>query len=120
MAALIPKLEHYKLETEFGDGYVAHTTYEWELSSRGQGKRSTWKPQKQVGSGGFGSVWLEEDKEKSQLRAVKTLDRGSLSGAGFSQELLALVKLKEAGAPRYYTHYLWANGRGLCSTKICS
>lgn len=96
--ASIPKLDHYKLETVFHDGYVVHTTYELELSTK-QGKESTWREEKFIGAGGFGSVLLEKEDGSGQLRAVKTLSRDSLPKAGVWQELLALVKLREAGVP---------------------
>lgn len=96
-----PKLEHYKLETEFRDGYIINTTYEWELSAR-RPKVSTWKPERRIGNGAFGSVWSQREKE-GQLRAVKILPRNLLSGAGFAQELLALIKLKDASIPNFIT-----------------
>lgn len=99
MASHIPKLDHYKLETEFHDNYVVHTTYEWELSAKRPQESSAWVGQKKIGSGGFGSVWLEKEKETGQLRAVKRLGRGTLESMNFSQELLALIRLKDASTP---------------------
>lgn len=97
MTALVPKLDNYKLETEFCDGYVVHTTYEWELAAR-RPKESVWKQIKKIGAGAFGGVWLEKERESGQLRAVKMLPRDSLPKASFTQELLALVKLKDVSA----------------------
>lgn len=51
---------------------------------------------KKIGSGAFGSVWLEK-KRGGQLRAVKRLQRDSM--VGFSQELLALVTLTDVSPP---------------------
>lgn len=96
MAIPISKLDRFKLETEFKDGYVVHTTYDWEYSTKGPKKSSTWEEVKQIGSGAFGSVWLEKSTG-GQLRAVKRLQRDSL--VGFSQELLALVTLTDVSWP---------------------
>lgn len=30
MAIPISKVDHFKLETEFGDGHVVNATYEWD------------------------------------------------------------------------------------------
>lgn len=100
MAAHIPKLDHYKLETEFCDGSVVHTTYEWKFSTRELKESSIWECQRKIGSGGFGSVWLEKEKGTGQLRAVKRLDRGMLPEIGFTQELLALIRLKDVSTPQ--------------------
>lgn len=98
MAVSVSKLEHLKLETEFHNGYVVHTTYEWGLTAR-LWKATRWKQVKKIGMGAFGSVWLEEESE-GKLRAVKRLPRDSVPGASFLQELLALVKLKDVSSPR--------------------
>lgn len=95
MTAQAPKLDNYKLETEFYDGYVVHTTSEWELATKRR-KQSTWKSERKIGAGAFGGVWLEREKERGRLRAVKKLPRDSLPRADFFlQELLALAKLKD-------------------------
>lgn len=105
-----PKLEHYKLETEFRDGYIINTTYEWELSTR-RPKVSTWKPERKIGNGAFGSVWSQRGKE-GQLRAVKNLPRDFLPGASFAQELLALIKLKDVSIPNFITRlHLMSEGQ---------
>lgn len=93
MSGPAPKLNHYKLETEFHEDHVVHTTYEWQLATRLR-RVSTWERGKRIGAGAFGSVWLEKEREGGKLRAVKRLPRDFLPDAGFSQELLALVKLK--------------------------
>lgn len=102
MATSVPKLDFYKLETVFGEDYVAHTTYKWELSTKKKKVVSVWKEEKKIGAGGFGSVWLQRENG-GQLRAVKRLSRDTLPETGFSQELLALVKLKDASLPRVFT-----------------
>lgn len=99
MAFPISKLDRFKLETEFNDGYVVHTTYDWEYSTKGPKKSSTWKEVKQIGSGAFGSVWLEKETG-GQLRAVKRLQQHS--AVGFSQELLALITVTDVSSPRVF------------------
>lgn len=96
MAVPVTTLENFKVETEFGDGYVVHTTYEWEFSARVQKKSSKWEEVRHIGRGAFGSVWLEKQEKGGLLRAVKRLPRASLVGTGFSQELLALITVGAA------------------------
>lgn len=72
--APIPKLDHYKLETEFYDGYVVNPTYEWKFSTRRLKGSLKWKREKHLGTGVFGSVWLEKEEGGGQLRTVKSLD----------------------------------------------
>lgn len=92
MAALTSELNQHKLETEFGDGYVVHSTKQHKVLS-------TWKHQKEIGAGGFGSVSLQEDSG-GQLRAIKRLPRNPKPLIDFTRELSALIKLKDVGAPR--------------------
>lgn len=97
----VPKsmLDRFKVETEFGDGYVVNTTYNWEYSTRQQAQSVRWDEVVQIGAGTFGSVWLER-AEGGQLRAVKRLQRES--GVGFTQELLALITLADASLASLY------------------
>lgn len=97
MAVPISTLDHFKVETTFGDGYVEHTTYEWEFSTKVREQVSKWEEVRCIGSGAFGSVWLEKEQKGGQLRAVKRLPRTALPGTGFSQELLALITLRGVG-----------------------
>lgn len=57
-----PTLEHYKLETEFHDGYVLHRKFEWDYSVRRETGVVKWKRGKTLGKGGFGEVWLEDEE----------------------------------------------------------
>lgn len=95
MSTAPPTLEHYKLETEFHEGYVVNRTYEWDYSVRREKSLQEWKRGRTLGKGGFGLVWLEEDKNTGELRAVKSLERNSavLIDAGVTRELLALITL---------------------------
>lgn len=90
-----PTLEHYKLETEFHDGYVVNRTYEWDYSVRREKGLLKWKRGKSLGRGAFGVVYLEEEETTGELRAVKCLERTSavLMEAGVTRELLALIIL---------------------------
>lgn len=95
-ATLTEKFNEYKLETKFYDGYLVHKTFKWKhWSSSRSWEESTWKRRGRIGSGNFGTVWLEEEEERGELRAVKMIPRNPLQEAGQSHELLALVKLKE-------------------------
>lgn len=91
MAVPTSTIDHFKVETTFGDGYVIHTTYEWEFSTRGPKQSSTWEEVRRIGSGAFGSVWLEKEQDGGQLRAVKRLQRASLPRVEFSREIQALI-----------------------------
>lgn len=97
MAVQISTLDRFKVETKFGDGYVVQTTYDWVFSERRVKETTTWTEVEELGSGAFGSVWLEKT-EGGQLRAVKKLRRDSLMRTGFSQELVALVTLADVRA----------------------
>lgn len=104
MVIPISTLENFKLETTFGDGYVEHTTYEWELSTRRPLETSRWNEVKTIGAGAFGSVALEKKEPGGQLRAVKRLQRSQLVRTGFSQELLALITLAEVSASGLFAY----------------
>lgn len=95
-----PALGHYKLETEFHDGYVVNPMYEWDYSIRCVKSLVKWKRGKTLGKGAFGEVWLEEE-EAGERRAVKCLERHSevLMDAGVTRELLALITLTEVQGP---------------------
>lgn len=121
MAVPVSTLDHFKVETTFGDGYVVNTTYEWELSTRGQKRSYTWEEVKCIGRGAFGSVWLEKEQKGGQLRAVKRLPRASLIDTAFSQELLSLITVGAVSYPRMFLcvlpHY-WTN-QTLVQTPFC-
>lgn len=87
-------LDNFKLETQFGVGYVKNRTYEWKLSKKRATGQKTWRRVKMIGSGAFGSVWLEKESG-GQLRAVKMIQRHVIDNTGFSQELAALITLSD-------------------------
>lgn len=95
MATPISKLDHFKLETRFGDGYVENSTYQWQYSTRHATGFKRWEKVKMIGAGGFGCVWLEQEKSGGQLRAVKRIQRHVIETTGFSQELAALITLSD-------------------------
>lgn len=108
MTALIEEFNEYKLETEFRNGYAIHRE---NLGSSKLWVTSAWRNKRKIGSGNFGTVFLQEKEEFTglegkQLRAVKMLPRAAASSetgpsqapkAGPSEELLALIRLKEVG-----------------------
>lgn len=98
MSVPISKLDKFKLETTFGDGYVVNTTYDWTLSTLHR-RLSTWKQEKMLGKAGFGDVWLQKEAETGKLRAVKELRKDTAMVMGFTQELLALIALGDASTP---------------------
>ncbi|KAI5838211.1 hypothetical protein DFP73DRAFT_600316 [Morchella snyderi] len=107
--ALSQRLEEFKIETEFQGDSVLQRVGTWESgSSTKLWRTSRWKKKTVIGSGSFGTVWLQQredyddENEKvgggvGQLRAVKTVPRDLSQGASLSQELLAFVKLKQFG-----------------------
>lgn len=85
MESLSPELTQFRLGTEFRDDYAVHWT--------GQPRKSfTWRNDKKIGSGGFGSVCLQKGDE-GQLRAVKSVMKDLLPAKALSRELLALVRM---------------------------
>lgn len=78
MAIPISKLDCFKVETDFKDGYVVQTMYDSEYSQKGPSNSSMWVEEKQIGSGALGCVWLEKGSG-GQLRAAKRLLRHSMA-----------------------------------------
>ncbi len=88
-----------QLNTEFRDGCTIHKYVESSLASRQRTvlREETWKQERQVGGGGFGSVWLEQctkGKEKDAVRAVKKIvvGRNNARDAAYVRELEAIAK----------------------------
>ncbi|KAI5838208.1 kinase-like domain-containing protein, partial [Morchella snyderi] len=96
-----------KLETEFEGEYIIQRVGTWDKgSSTKLWTTSRWENKRVIGSGSFGTVWLQKNLEYhegglrvpggiGQLRAVKTVPRDLSQGATLSQELLAFLKLKQ-------------------------
>lgn len=91
-------LDNFKLETTFGDGFVVTKNYEWDLSTRRQTGVTTWTAERLIGTGAFGSVWLEKS-DSGRLRAIKRMERHMVMQTGFSSELLALITLADVSIP---------------------
>lgn len=98
MSVPFSKLDKFKMETVFHDGYVVNTTIGWDLSTT-KAVLTTWTRQKKLGSGGFGTVWLEKNEEGGQLRAVKKLQRVDVAQMAFTNELVALITLADVSDP---------------------
>lgn len=105
MATPVSKLDHFKLETRFGDGFVENSTYEWKYSTKRAAGLKRWERVKMIGAGAFGSVWLEKEQTLGQLRAVKMIQRHAIDTTGFSQELAALITLSDVCTPFALTVY---------------
>lgn len=100
MSIAISKLDHFKLQTEFGDGWVINSTFDWELSTKRE-RFSTWSRQRLLGTGAFGSVYLEKESDGGQLRAVKMIRRNVAATMGFTREILALISVADASPLPY-------------------
>lgn len=90
------KSNQYKLETTFHGDYVIHTTYGSDLAS---GRRvveikTKWKRKEVIGEGAFGTVWLEEEEARGELRAVKRMSNRARN-FNCSRELYTLKKLMD-------------------------
>lgn len=99
-------IEDFKLETQFEDDHVYHIYNECDPATgqRVLKRREYWKRDKHLGSGGFGSVWLEEcidGRQKGQKRAVKDLmcPRGRVD---YTRELEALARFSKGLCARWY------------------
>ncbi|KAF2737982.1 kinase-like protein [Polyplosphaeria fusca] len=91
-----------KLVTEFRHGLTKHVLYEADPSSthRTTKRKESWKPEKCIGRGGFGSVWLERcvrGKRDVELRAVKNIPRPA-EAKDYLRELESIAKFSH---PRY-------------------
>lgn len=95
----ITALDRYKLNSVFhGDGIVIHTTYKSDLLGRQRRVelRTSWKREKELGSGAFGVVWREREQGSGQLRAVKIVSKIQLN----VREVEALVELQDVSFSR--------------------
>jgi len=65
-------VEHYQLETYFGEASVSHTIYSPSIH------KEEWRCGETIGRGGFSVVHLEHGP-KDSVRAVKVIDKGTFS-----------------------------------------
>ncbi|AEO68182.1 uncharacterized protein THITE_2117605 [Thermothielavioides terrestris NRRL 8126] len=96
---------HSKLEAVVQGDFVRHSFprrgrlgREWKVVVT-----ETWKRKARLGSGGFGTVWLEECQEPAsgsspRCRAVKEIMVGSKSNLDYARELLAIAKFSHPKA----------------------
>ena len=102
MARLPDLVRDSQLEAVFRNGLTVHTFFESSPSSRQRAvpREEVWRLEKQVGSGGFGSIWLEkcmEGPQKGGLRAVKKIAvrQQGLEDITYVRELEAVAKFSQ-------------------------
>ncbi|KAL0632421.1 hypothetical protein Q9L58_008707 [Maublancomyces gigas] len=93
-----------KVETEFRDGYVVQTTYEWEFSSQKLKESTTRREIREIGAGTVGSIGLEKEEPGYKLRAVRKLQRPSVAKTWFSQELVTLITHADVSVPGVFVY----------------
>jgi hypothetical protein len=96
-----------ELHTYFLPDHTVETVHTFQVSDPASGQRLVtrkehWQRQKEVGSGGFGSVWLEkcikggrsgDTAQSGALRAVKQIDMDPRHGSfDYNRELEAITK----------------------------
>lgn len=90
MSSVILRVGQYKLDAEFGDGTVVHTTRLVGAQCIAS-PPTTWKRGKTLGAGGFGVVWLDKEEGTGELRAVKVLAKVQLN----VREVEAMIELQD-------------------------
>src|SRR5205809_6166247 len=85
-----------QLDVELRDGCTVHVYFESSLASRQRAvpREETWKEERHIGGGAFGSVWLQtctSGRQKGRVRAVKkiALGRNCARDTAYIQELEA-------------------------------
>lgn len=90
-------LERYRLPVKFNKGYIIHPiSNDLATVDEGDEVEERWIQKQQIGKGGFGEVWLQEE-EGGELRAVKRLAQ-VVRGVDFSRELVTLATLVDVGS----------------------
>jgi hypothetical protein len=99
MAPLPDLVRDSQLDVELRDGCTVHVYLESSFDSRQRAvqREETWKQERHIGGGAFGSVWLEtctSGRQKGAVRAVKkvTLLQNSTRDAVYVRELEAIAK----------------------------
>lgn len=91
-----PELARYKLDAIFTDNTVTHHP-STRLPPPGMANTTTvWNSDKVLGSGTFGTVWLQNEAGTGHLRAVKIISKAQSD----TQELQTLVNLRDVSRPR--------------------
>jgi hypothetical protein len=100
MAGNSDLVNFFQLDASFDPIYAVTR----ENVSAADGKRRTavkeWKRTKRLGNGVFGTVWLEEEMEKGELKAVKEVSKNGSTTArtDYTRELVALGRLSKVGS----------------------
>lgn len=104
MATIPMKHEEYKIQAEFHEHFVAHTTYTPGAGGQPVGVTARWRREKQIGTGAFGAVWLEKEEGSGRLRAVKRIPKQQLDAKriDFLRELDALARLRDVSVQNMY------------------
>lgn len=97
MSRPTPNLDNFKLETTFGDGFVVNVTLDTHPTKHPGS--ATWRQERLLGRGAFGSVWLQKGEDNGELRAVKELRKEDVTSMGFTRELLSLITLVDVRDP---------------------
>ena len=105
MTSLDLAIGYHKLDTEFFNGHVRHTTFHSDAS---RGRRQvavvkSWYRDRELGRGSFGTVFLERS-ETGESRAVKDIakDKNSRIVIDYRRELMAMARLgkvRDKGSP---------------------
>ena len=92
-------IDSFRLPVHFKEGCVEHIR---RLTNISQGIRNAlhieqWVREKEIGRGGFGTVYLESNKTGPQLRAVKEVPKhtGRTKSMDHLREILAMAHFKE-------------------------
>ena len=98
MASLDLVIDNHKLETEFFNGHVRHTTFSSDALGRRRAEAvETWYRGRELGRGSFGTVFLERSK-RGKYRAVKEIvkERNSPIIIDYRRELIAMAMLADS------------------------
>jgi Protein tyrosine and serine/threonine kinase len=107
-----------KLETTFSDKYTQHVYHVSGATPRQRKvrKEERWQREKHLGTGAFGSVWLEKfitENGEVQHRAVKEIRKGAQKSKAidYSRELEAIAKFSHPKVREpFFTRFLISFG----------
>lgn len=88
-------VDDYQINVEFHGDHILDIP-----QSRRRKPQKQWYKVRQLGRGGFGTVWLERLKDNSSIRAVKEVPKTTKNGPpiDFTRELLAMAKFSKVSA----------------------
>jgi hypothetical protein len=126
MARLPDLVRDSQLEAVFCNGYMVHIFFESNPSSRQRAvpREEVWKPEKQVGSGGFGRVWPETCMDGPQKGALRAVKKHAVRGQGLKdithvRELEAVAKFSQRKVPLLLRIWLLLDSANI-STTVCA